>query len=77
MCRGRARTLCWTLFVELLNNFSPREMTHYEHSKVETRTVSCAQRARNKFELQWVAGVRAPFEGTYLLNFELIFLQEK
>ena len=30
--------------------------------------------ARKKFELQFVAGVRAPFAGPHLLNFELIFL---
>ena len=52
-------------------------MTHHEHSKIQTRTVWRRQRARNKFELQFVAGVRAPFAGPYLLNFELIFLQEK
>ena len=52
-------------------------MTQHEHSTIQTRTVWRRQRARNKFELQFVAGVRAPFAGPYLLNFELIFLQEK
>ena len=52
-------------------------MTHHEHSKIQTRTVWRAQRARNKFEFQCVAGVRAPFAGRYLLNLELIFIQEQ
>ena len=48
-------------------------MTQHEHSTIQTRTVWRRQRARNKFELQFVAGVRAPFAEPYLLNFELIF----
>ena len=76
-CRGCARTLCWTLPVELWTHFSRREITHYEHSKIQTRTVWRAQRALNKFEFQCVAGVRAPFARPCLLNFELICLQDK
>ena len=48
-------------------------MNHYEHSTIQTRTVWRRQRARNKFALQFVAGVRPPFAEPYLLNFELIF----
>ena len=77
ICCGCARTLCWTLPAELQIHFSESEMSHYEHLKIETRTVRWGQRAHKHFELQFVADGRAPFAGPYLLNFKLIFRKEK
>ena len=58
-------------------HFSESEMSHYEHLKIETRTVRWGQRAHKHFELQFVADVGVPFAGPYLLNFKHIFRKAK
>ena len=54
--------------------FSLRGWAQHDYLIIQTMIVWRRQRVRNNFELQVVAGVRAPFAGPYLLNFELMFI---